>query len=272
MKKAYIAILTIFTIACIIFGTLFHTGSLFRWNNGFIYKIITSDAGEIADFSQSYSEEISKLDIDLSTMNLKVKQGDALGVEYRCGEKLVPTITISDGKMTIRQSSRNISLNGNVIAEMTIVIPKRYLISELTVAVDAGNVEISDLSASKVDLDVDAGKISLDTCFFEDSAINVDAGNAQLHNCSVDYADADVNMGNLELTDCAFLQLEGSVDMGNISVDSVNDLESYTMDFEVDMGNLSINGRKQRNNYHASGSSDNKISLCVDMGNIEVKY
>lgn len=272
MKKAYIAILTIVTIACILLGTFIHTGSLFRWNNEFIYKFVPSDAGETTDFSQSYSEEICELDIDLSMMNLKVKQGDALGVEYRCSEKLVPTISVDDGRMTIRQNSRNISLKDNFTAEMTIVIPKDCLISGLTVAVDAGNVEISDLSASKVDLDVNAGKISLDTCFFEDSAIDVDAGNAQLNNCAVDYVDADVNMGNLELTDCTFLRLEGNVDMGNISVGSANDLESYTMDFEVDMGNLSINGRKQRNHYHSSGSSDNKLSLCVDMGNIEVKY
>lgn len=260
MKKAYVSVLTIITILCVVFGTMYHTGLFFRNATVFPFSAfnIGSGSGKNISFSEEYEGISSVLcDMDLMNVTINTTEGNSVKIDYEGKELLKPVISNDDGRLNISQPQKvrlglmDMDLSSEK-SKVALSIPKGTVLKSLNADLDMGSMEIYDISSDKLDLNVDMGSVN-------GSGLTI--GNAKIYS----------NMGNVELGVRDIKDLTASSDMGNVTITSGKDLSNYAFSCSADMGSISINGKKVSNDYEKDGSEGN-VDISTDMGNVTVNY
>ena len=186
----------------------------------------------------TYDEDLSSfdtLDIDMSFGNIYIKKGTSFHVSYTGNKNYIPEYSISGNKLTIEQKNIRHSLINigfsNTKSELTITIPSDVTLESLGLDINAGNVSIADIKSSIIN--------------------------------------ADIDMGNLEISGCKFNTYSSDVNMGNATIKPVTS-DKYGYNLTTDLGNITVFGADSKHNYSNNTSSDNMITIDVNMGNIDI--
>ncbi len=260
MKKAYVSILTIITILCVVFGTMYHTGLFFR--NAAVFPFSAVNFGRGSDKNISFSEEYEDIsqvlcNMDLMNVTINSTDGSSVKINYEGNEKLKPSIENDNGHLSLTQP-QNVRLGfkdadlSKEKSRVTLSIPKDTVLTGLDVDLDMGSMEIYDISSDKLDLSVDMGSVSGTGLILGDVEI-------------------DSNMGNVELGVKDVKNLAASTNMGNVIINSEKDLSNYSFSCAVDMGSILINDRKVSGDYEKEGS-EGTVNINTNMGSVTVKY
>ena len=249
-SKIIITILSIVTVLVIFFAVIF------RGIRGFIFNF--SSNFKLVEESKELEGEVSEIIFDASFTEASIVYGNELSVAYSMPEELVPTISFKNGTLTVKTGSNrltNIPMNVTDDLYITITIPEGTELDKVSVDIDAGNLDITDLKAGTVDLDMDAGnidmkgveadKISIDcdagnvdvkNCITDKFIIDLDAGNADLNNCEIDTIDAEVDAGNFDARNCTINGGSCKASLGNISLSgNIGDVKT-----DADLGNVEV--------------------------------
>ncbi len=247
------------------------------------YLIPVSSIGDSANVEGRYEVgDVNEIMIDLDLCDLHIERAAVEFIEFSYSggdERYVPLVDVSNGALRISEPSDRSWFDfhlfrlgrGSYKRSVTVSIPESLCLQQIgnglrfSVDVDAGNVMLSGLLASNLELDVDAGNVEGDDCVF--------GGSSQI----------DVNAGNIEFRESVFENLEADVDAGNFSfLRSQIPLASYQLDLDVDLGDVVVNGKENGSSYRtqpqqvpeADGSEPAKehsrMTVEVDLGNIEV--
>lgn len=251
MKKIYLALITLITIGCMIFGLLLHIGRLNLpvIHLGNIFGFNDQNSPKI-DVNEGF-DDVSSIYINCALSRVTFKSGNdsKVVVSYRGRENLKPSWELKDGSLNITQKSHN-ELNGNNENYLDITFPAGVSYEDIVLDLDLGNVEIADLTAEKID-------------------ISADLGNIEGRKISAKEMTVDADLGNVELYNASFTDLDVSADMGNVTVQSVNDISGYDVHAKVSLGNLNINGEKVVSDYKQEGNAG-KIKVKASMGNVDL--
>lgn len=98
---------------------------------------------------------------------------------------------------------------------------------------------------------------------------DINMGNLDISGCEFDTCKGDVNMGNAKISQCSFNNISLSVDMGNATIKPVTS-DKYGYNLTTDLGNITVFGADSKHNYSNNTSSDNMITIDVNMGNIDI--
>lgn len=255
MKKSFMPILWGITIICIIVGATIHVGGFFGRLGSELLGISVFSAGK--DVTPVSSSEqytgIQALDMELDLANVIIRQGDELDISYEGAKELAPVIKTSGEKLIITQTKSNkVKLNSLKQADnsITITVPSDGKMTDISVDIDLGNLEISDVSCDKLDLDMSLGSVQLKA---------VTASEIRVQN----------DMGNIEAHEPIFEKMDMDCDMGNITLSGIGDMNDYRIEADCSLGSVSINGDSVSNKYSA-GKGDKTITLKADMGNVEI--
>jgi hypothetical protein len=270
-KRIYLIVIGIITICCIIGGSVYH---LLRWIPG-LSGIAGSDSNRVR-----YEEELeafSGISIDGSVLDITIESGTEYRLSYDCVSDLVPTVSVEQGVLTVKQPmSRSIDIGIiNNHSEMTLTVPADCSLDSVRVFSDVGDISIDGLTASTASVSSDVGDITLTGCDFSQIDVVADVGDVELNNCSFDSGSADSDVGDILLTGCAFRQMELTGDMGDIEVLSGTDLSDAKLVLETDMGEVSVNGISHKESFQQERSDkDTDCSLTAEtsMGDISVTY
>lgn len=278
MKKTlYLTVLSIVTVLCIIFGTIYHlTGWL---GSGINFDLFHNNSSSKLDYNRiTYSEDLDSfntINIDASVMDITIEIGDNYHLTYDCVSFLAPEINVKNDTLTLTQPSVPRFGGSNNRCEMTLTIPSGAVLNNATIEADVGNITITDISMGYIELQADVGEISLNSCDFNNSDIEADIGNLKINSCNLGKAEINADMGNINMTSCDFTDIEVSNDMGNISLSTDMDLSGYSMDIATELGNLTINGENHKRHYNQSAAdSPDTYRLIIEneAGNIDVNY
>ena len=196
-------------------------------------------------------EGVTDIDIDAKILNVQIVEGDKFSYEYDGRDDLKPDIDLNDGKLKISQKGKNVSgLNNNWKSDLTIKIPEDAKLGYFKTDMDMGNLQAYKVVAEDVVLDLDMGNIEINELKAED-------------------IDIDANMGNVEVYKAEFEDLDADANMGNVIIESVKDLDDYSIEASTDMGNLEVNGKKISKKYESNGD-DGNIKLKANMGNVSI--
>ncbi len=242
MTKIYITVLSLITVVAIMVGCFIHIFNRghFSWNIG--HSKAVSD-------TVALSGDVDTIEVDIKYAGLTVEYGDDVHVEYNLPESYIPEIGLKNGVLSVVMSnSIRIGDSGWNDFEIKIVIPEGTELDKLDLKLDAGNIEMSDITANDVkiecdagnielegivadsfDVDVDAGNIDFRKITADTVSIKADAGNIELRNCTIDIFNADADAGNIETHDCTITRGSVSTDLGNIDLDGeIGDVETHT--------------------------------------------
>lgn len=274
-KNIYLTVLTIATVACIIFGTLNHSGILGRtsvrydaWeiNASGSAGSTQSEKGTVNEKSAASDktllsekradDTVTKMHADLNYGSLTVRIGEEFSAEYNGDDDLQPEVTVENGILTIVQKNRNYNFFKPMLnpkAELIVTLPKGTILDEAKLALDFGDLSVSGLIIAEGTVENSMGRINFDSCGLTTMTIEAD-------------------MGDVEITDCSFESLFIEEDLGKVSVRSAQDLSEAAIELETDLGKIMVNGANIENDYSTSGTNGVRLSVRNDMGDVVLEY
>ena len=228
--KIIITLLSIATEIAIIAGVYMHV-----WKGrGF------SVSSKMVEDKVTLEGEVKNLTVNMDLTDLTVEPGKELSVAYHLPESMVPEVSLQNGTLEIKSPQGMVTLplnTGNFY--VTVTIPEKTDLEEVTLKVDAGNQLVKDLKCGKLEAHGDAGNVDLTNVECTEISTHVDAGNVELKGCHTDTLKARADAGNLDLTDCVVSQIDAEVDAGNIEA---KDSSIETGICKTDLGNISLSG------------------------------
>lgn len=256
-KNIYLVIISILTVGCIVFGTVYHTrnikSNLFDFRNWInIGKGIsiewegedgkdgldgneersfksTKVNGEISEFLP----EFNTIDLNANVMSVKIVKGSGFKLESTFNRSyLEPKFEVKDGVLKIVQKSGKNTV-GNNNANTIIYVPGYKFLEEIDVKVNVGEIQIEDIAGKSCEIETNVGEILLEKVDFE----------------------------NFDL----------KANVGEIVIDMVGNLDDYSLDLKSDIGEVVVNGRDYKRNYNSRGSTKKSIEAKSNVGEIEVR-
>lgn len=272
--KAYLSILNIVTIVCIVVGSIVHIGGFIGkaavGTTRFFGGIISKNAATDKDGGATLDSFV-KADINLSVGDLEIVYGDTFSIDAKgYTEETFPTWKVSGNKLTVTQKNEYVWRPLGVGAfpsddsRLTITIPNGTMI-DLEADLNMGSIRLSDMSFKNIDLDADMGSVKLSGIACENINITAEMGSIDLKSVTFGFGDFDASMGSITLSDItcksaecdasmgkieasgAIGSLEADCSMGSVVVNTDN--ENAKLDLESDMGSVKVNGKDCGKSY-----------------------
>ena len=255
MKRAiYLILLSIFTIGCIIFGTIYHTGKAMRhverWWDEEVEGDDTSSSTEDAEFTL---DPFTSIDVDADIASVNIVQGDEYKIEWSVHRSGVPSYDVKDGVLKVTQKHPHKNITGEHSCRITITMPENINLDRTEIDADVGDVKIKGVTSKKTTITADVGTVNLENCQMGDSSIEADVGDVRLYLCE-------------------FKDLTVSADVGSINIDAAQDLSDYSFDLEASVGDIHINNEHMRKRFEKHGSGKYKIDADCDVGSMEINF
>lgn len=246
--KAFAICLAIFIIVSIINTVVYFASSIFSVNND-------------VSINENYSSEIKNIRIDMGTSNLVIKKGDTLNITADNVSKRFK-VNEEGNTLTIKEKSVNVFRNKS-ISKVIITIPSN--LKDLSIDVDAGKLEISDINTSRFNLDQGAGKVTITNLI--SNKTDIDGGAGQLNITSSVLEDLDLDMG------AGKFYFSGSLHGNNKIEQGIGELildlngNDYIIKASKGLGSITINGESYSKDATV-GEGINDIKIDGGVGNI----
>lgn len=286
MRKAYLSILWIVTVICIIGGTIYHVGGLVQFAGNSIFSYVTNggmkkeQAGPLVSDQYDLAVENNRaaINVDGAYMDVTLQKGDSWGASYSGVEWLKPELDVTeeDGvtKLVFTQpdeAGRILNKYYNLKSSLTIMVPENVSFTDLNITLNLGDLDMTDIKADQVELNLDLGDLDVKNCNVDIFTSNMDMGDTTIRKTELKNADINASMGDIEVTDSEFKDMKLTADMGEITVKSAVSLDDYRIDADVSMGYVKVNGKNYSDDYSQKGNAG---ELIVDssMGDAEIAW
>lgn len=286
MRKAYLSILWIITVICIIGGTIYHVGGLVQFAGNNIFSYVTNggmkkeQAGPLVSDQYDLAVENNRaaINVDGSYLDFTLQKGDSWGASYSGVEWLKPELDVTeeDGvtKLTFTQpdiSVKNLNKYYNLNSSLTITVPENVSLTDLNITLNLGDLDMTDIKADLVDLSLDLGDLDMENCNIGTFTANMDMGDTTIQKTVLKNADINASMGDIEVTDSEFKDMKLTADMGEITVKSAVSLDDYRIDADVSMGDVKVNGKNYSDDYSQKGNTG-ELTVDSSMGDAEIAW
>lgn len=286
MRKAYLSILWIITVICIIGGTIYHVGGLVQFAGNNIFSYVTNvgmkkeQAGPLVSDQYDLAVENNRaaINVDGSYMDFTLQKGDSWGASYNGVEWLKPELDVTeeDGvtKLVFTQpnaAGRKLNKYYNLNSSLTIMVPENVSFTDLNITLNLGDLDMTDVKADQVELNLDLGDLDVENCNVGTFTSNMDMGDTTIQKTVLKNADINASMGDIEVTDSEFKDMKLTADMGEITVKSAVSLDDYRIDADVSMGDVKVNGKNYSDDYSQKGNAG-ELTVDSSMGDAEIAW
>lgn len=245
--------------------------------------------------------EFTNLEGNVELSDIEFVQGDEYAVEYTYNEHTIkPTISSNGTNLIINQKEhfykKHHFLQGFHFLKNTdhstikIYYPKDASFHDINIQNSAGNVQINDAIAKKIELELDLGEATLSNVKADHLSISISAGNCNLSDVTTLKGDLSLDLGDLETKNFNSKDLEVEVDAGNANLQGTftgkniidADLgevvltttlpeKDYNYNVEVDLGDVEINGSKTSSLVKSSDAA-NHIKIESSLGDVKLNF
>ena len=183
-------------------------------------------------------EAFEVVEIETSIMDVEIQAGDEYKIYYDAIKRVLPVYEVADGVLKISQKEERGKGWFNGIGEgsemvLVITVPQDAILTSMEIISDVGNVDIQNVAFEKGVIETDVGDVSTENCHFTD--------------------------------------LEIISDVGDVEIKTVGDVKEYTMELSTDVGEVDVEDIERGNDFIQNGTSDKKIVVIGDVGDIEVE-
>lgn len=237
------------------------SGLLFSFS--FIGNIFEDDeAGELRQLE--INGDISKLDIDVNSINIIIKESAIFKVETNSNHIKYAQ---NDNELSIKDTKK---LNRK-IKDLIIYIPTEIL-EEVSIDNGAGNINIDKLSTKRLSLDLGAGKVSIDYLdVLNVASIKGGAGEISILGGEINNLSLDMGAGKLTLN----AKLSGNNDIdagvGELNLGLTGSESDYSITVNKGIGSFKIDNQNIVSGQ-TYGNGASKVSIDGGVGSINVEY
>ena len=297
-RNMYLTILIFAAVICIVFGTLYHTGFIGRWNSR------TAVAAEEENREKEDAEEAHKTnedaeeaeDEDAETGKIPETETASAAAEEKTEGSEPSSVQKGDGTVTEIQAALGLGsltirtggefayeYNGNEeykphveLEDGTLRIwqdKKNFkLISlankkaELTVTVPEGTV------LENAGIQTDLGDLELTGLTIENGSVGDDLGDIILSACELGKVEINADLGDVEVEECSFRDLKVKEDLGDVTISSSTDLKDAVVDLSTSLGSVKVNGQGQGTKHFMDGGGEISLYVRNDLGDVRLTY
>ncbi|MDE6055341.1 MAG: DUF4097 domain-containing protein [Lachnospiraceae bacterium] len=253
-RSAWIAIITIITVCCVVGGTFYH---------------IFAHGGRTTTGAGLEAFDVVNVDVDL--MNVTITAGEEFYMSCEYSNGLEPLYEVINGTLTIKQRVYKKWGVNNAECSLTLTIPAQEVMDSIDVHTALGNITLEGISAAECELLSNLGNCTLKKCSFDEADLNVNMGEISASDTSLNEAEIKNDMGEVSLDECSFRDLSITAAMGSVKVDSALNIDGYDIDLAADLGSVRVNNRDEGTKYHQKGDAG-ELEIDTNMGSIQVKY
>ena len=208
------------------------------------------------------------LDINVSSSNINVKQGNTLKVETN--DKYIHT-NQNKNKLYIEEKKHNL-FNKNNDNKLTVYVPKDFIFDLVNIETGASKLNISSLSTKKLSLNLGAGKVKINNLNVTNSAdIEGGAGKIVIEASSINNLDLDMGAGKLLLNSKLTGNNKIDAGVGKMDLLLIGSLNDYNITLDKGIGSASINNSNMENDK-TYGIGTNKIDIDGGIGSINIDF
>lgn len=260
-SNRWIWVLSMIAVVCLVLGGIFYAagkvmGGNIGWVQVFGHNIRNTSYynGEFEDGSKSF-EGVESMEIDLSMVELTIREGDTWNVAYYNFPKDRFKATQSGTHLQIRSDFRE-SFTGNTNFRVELTIPKEVRLSKADLSLAMGTLHVDRLQADTMEMEFSMTKVTLNNILAQTVAINS-------------------SMGDLDLDGIIEKQCTIDQSMGKVTVSLVGNEEEYYTKIDNSMGSVRVGGKKvdglggELSFYETASKS---ITISNSMGDVELRY
>ena len=237
----YLALFLAFSLAAaIILGGIGLVGTIFG---------ISSNSVLAEMYSIELSQNIEKIDINLSASSLKIELGDRFALTTNIGKLNVT----SDSTLKIKQKHHQVfSINHGKAGEIILTIPYGAMLKFFDLDAGAGSVEIECLNAKSVEIDTGAG------------AININGG-------EIEHLYLDLGVGEANITSAIKGKSSINCGVGETNINLIGKMDDYILNIDTGIGSVTFNDTNIKGNT-TIGNGQYKLEIEGGVGAINIKF
>lgn len=257
------AIFLIFNILSAIMYGIVSISNVFSKDN---YNNNTSLTEELRELN--IENNIEKLDINVKSVNIIVKEGSKFKVETN--NKYI-NVKETNNKLSITEANHK-WLDMKDDTKLTIYIPTDYTFNDVSFENGAGKIEVNMMNTKKLDLDLGAGKVDIQKLNVSTEAdIDGGAGEVIIKNSRINNLDLDMGVGKITLNSSLTGNNQIDAGVGELNINLVGTSEDYKIKLNKGIGNATLNDENMKNDTYY-GTGNNLIDIDGGVGSIKINY
>lgn len=256
--KKFADILAIVLIVLILFVLFGFTG---------LFSSIELGLGETINENSVFStENITEIEIDISTADLSIVKGDELSIDSTKNSFRVHN---RNGKITLEE--RNQLFSRDESRYVTICIPENFTFKKVEIETGAADITADSLRTERLELDIGAGKVTFDNLeVTKKTNIDCGAGLFTVKNGSLTDLEFSLGVGKADIS--ASVLSNGNIEsgVGELKLNLLGGKEAYTLYIEKGLGIFTVDSELLKES--TVGNGENTINIEGGVGNISVKF
>ena len=221
------------------------------------------DVSETSEYNYS-GKSISEINVDVDVADLNIKYGKDFKVYTNYQKVIEPEVTLSDGKLDIKQENKNINQGYLKDCSIKIVVPKGTKIEGANIITSAGDIDISEVGFESIMIDAEAGDIDINDVTAKSLVIDAEAGDIDITKSDFKSVDITTEAGDIDLEDVSsssgtfdselggidingkFDKITATCELGSIDI-TVPDANKVDFDLDCELGSIKVNGKNWNN-------------------------
>lgn len=210
----------------------------------------------------------SVLNIDVSSANLTIKEGNSLKAETN---NQYIKIKQEQNSLSIMEKEHHLFSN-NKNKELIIYIPSDFIFDYVNITTGASKVNIDKISTEKLDLELGAGKVDINNLIVLNSTeIEGGAGKITIKDGDIHNLNLEMGIGSLSLTSKITGNSHIDAGVGEINLNLLGTLDDYRISLDKGIGSATLDGNNM-NNDTLYGTGNNKIEIEGGIGSINLDF
>ena len=228
----------------------------------------------------THREEIRCIEmyLDLASVEIKATDDEEISVAMTGGYKKYydEKVTGNTLKIMYEVGSKNFKEG----PEITIRVPKDYVLENLVIDTDLGNIRVLNLvqGIGNLQIEADLGNIEVDNCTIVDKAyLEANMGNAAMTNVTCKDAELKSDMGAVSFDGRVLGDLTMKADMGSATATIDGKESDYNIELSASMGEVTCGGHKHHDDMGGKyrmkyEGAERTIYMHSAMGEVELSF
>jgi len=233
-------------------------------------------------------EGVKSIEMDINYREVNVVEGEQFSISAEDIVENEIDSYVKDGTWYIKENSKdNVNFFGFHVSideifnwgnshQITITIPKDFIAKNITAYINAGSLEIDELTADNCDLKVQSGQLSVNKLEISNqSKYHVGTGEITINHIIAKDIDLSCDVGKINVSGTITGDNSIQNNVGEVKLTLDGKESDYSYQVSCNVGNVTIGDlryHKINNQIINDNNAKNNIKLDCSVGNIKVKF
>lgn len=209
--------------------------------------------------------EFNSIKIDIDKSDLDIKMDSKFMIEANSDNIICK---VSNNKLVIKEKDKIFFKSPQ---KVIIYLPYNVNYRDVEIETDAGNVNIDDITAMKLDLELGAGKNVIRKIDVYDASIETGAGELRIDDGNINNLELDMGAGKIDITSRLSEISKIEAGAGYLKLNLIGKMDDYKLKVETGIGKTRVSGSTIKSN-EIIGNGSSFVTIEAGIGEVDIDY